>query len=193
MRSSKALLATACLAALPGLAQAQTAGSPAVSGDEIAAAIEKMSPAGREAYAVYDKLGAPKAFAMAEDGAIGYSAGRGDPAQMRAEALARCTAQATSPCRIIAENGETLVGDRRADEALDTLKRRYSDSSDLRGEVIADYEKAEGAKALALSPDGAYGWTVQATLDEARTEALRQCQAWGSDCALQDSATASAE
>lgn len=177
-KTTKAALIAAALIAAPATAAfAQT--DP----------LENLSQPGRDAYAVYLKLAAPKAFAVAEDGAIGYSAG-GDSATARANALARCGEVTKDECRIFSVDGQTVAEVQGLSPELAQLARANTDAADLKGEVLADYQKAEGAKAIAMSSDGAFGWVVRDNEEQARQDALAQCQTYGKECSIQASAPA---
>lgn len=169
-----ALAATAMTLALPVLAYA------AATPDK---AMENLSGVGQEAIAFYEKLPGHKALAIADDGAVGYSSGV-DSSEARVAALARCAEVSVETCRIISVDGQTVAGG----TALGDVARNHIDATDLKGEVLADYEKAEGAKALAMSEDGAFGWVVRDSEEEARAAALQQCETQGQNCQIQASA-----
>ena len=171
-KHTKAALIAAFLVATPAAAMAQS--DP----------LENLSPVGKDSYAVYMKLAAPKAFALADDGAIGYSSDA-DSATARANALSRCAEVTNEQCRIFSVDGQVTMADARSE--LRQIANANTDATDLKGEILADYEKAEGAKALAMSTDGAFGWVVRDSEDEARTAAVTQCQMYGSDCTIQSS------
>lgn len=168
-----ALAATVAIIALPVLAHAAKADL----------GLDHLSGVGQEAVAMYAKLEGHKALALADDGAVGYSSGV-DGGEARIAALARCAEVTRETCRIISVDGQAVV----SGATLGELARNHSDAADLRGEVIADYEKAEGAKALALSEDGAFGWVVRDSEEEARAAALQQCETRGVNCTIQASA-----
>lgn len=169
-----ALVATVAILAIPAMAHAAKE-----------KAVNNMSDVGREAVAMYDKLEGHKAMAMADDGAVGYSSGV-DVGEARIAALARCAEVTRETCRVVSVDGQAVA----AGTTLGEVARSHADAADLRGEVVADYEKAQGAKALAMSEDGAFGWVVRETEEEARAAALQQCELQGSGCTLQASAPA---
>ena len=167
-----ALVTTALLLSLPVMAHAAKADK----------GLEHLSDVGRDAIAMYGKLPGPKALALAEDGAVGYSSGI-DNAEARVAALARCAEMTSQTCRIISVDGVSVTGV----QSLGELARAHTDSTDLRDEARIDYEKAAGAKALAMSENGAFGWVVRDSEDQARTDALRQCEIYGANCTVQSS------
>jgi hypothetical protein len=144
--------------------------------------LENLSGVGQEAVAMYDKLQGSKALAIADDGAVGYASGV-DSGEARIAALARCAEVTRETCRVISVDGQAVTGG----STLGELARNHTDAADLRGEVVADYEKAAGAKALAMSDDGAFGWVVRDSEEQARADALIQCEASGTNCSIQAS------
>lgn len=171
-KNTKAALIAAFLVATPAAAMAQS--DP----------LENLSPVGKDSYALYMKLDGPKAFALADDGSIGYSSAA-DGATARANALSRCAEVTNEQCRIFSVDGQVTAAN--AGGELRQIANTNTDAIDLKGEVLADYEKAEGAKALAMSTDGAFGWVVRENEEEARRAALTECQTYGSDCTIQSS------
>lgn len=144
--------------------------------------LENLSGVGQEAVAMYDKLEGPKALALANDGAVGYASGV-DSGEARIAALARCAEVTRETCRVVSVDGQAVAGG----STLGELARNHTDAADLRGEVVADYEKAIGAKALAMSEDGGFGWVVRDTEEQARADALAQCETHGLNCSIQAS------
>ncbi|OYQ34943.1 hypothetical protein CHU95_10220 [Niveispirillum lacus] len=166
------LATTAAIIAFPLLAQAAKPEQ----------GLRSLSGVGQEAIAMYDKLQGPKALALADDGAVGYASGV-DHGEARIAALARCAEVTRETCRIISVDGQAVAGG----TMLGELARSHTDAPDLKGEVVADYEKAIGAKALAWSAEGGFGWVVRDTEEQARTDALAQCETHGTQCAIQAS------
>lgn len=173
-KNTKAALIAAFMVATPAAALAQT--DP----------LENLSQVGKDSYAVYMKLEGPKAFALADDGSIGYSAG-GDSATARANALSRCAEVTDQQCRVFSVDGQPVADASGMKNELRQIAAANTDAADLKGEILADYEKAQGAKAIAMSSDGAFGWVVRDTEEEARNAALSQCQMYGTDCSIQAS------
>lgn len=169
-----ALTAAAITLALPVLALAASAPDKA---------LDNLSGVGQEAIAFYEKLPGHKALAIADDGAVGYSSGV-DSSEARVAALTRCAEVSVETCRVISVDGQAVAGG----TALGDVARNHIDAADLKGEVLADYEKAQGAKALAMSDDGAFGWVVRDSEEEARAAALQQCETRGQNCQIQASA-----
>lgn len=171
MSKIKFVLATTAILAFPALAHGATEKG-----------LEHLSGVGQEAIAMYGKLEGPKALALANDGAVGYASGV-DSGEARIAALARCAEVTRETCRVVSVDGQAMA----SAGTLAELARNHTDANDLRGEVVADYEKAIGAKALALSDDGAFGWVVRDTEEQARADALTQCETRGTNCSIQAS------
>lgn len=167
------LATTAAIVAFPLLAHAATPQK----------GLDNLSGVGQEAIAIYGKLEGPKALALAEDGAVGYASGV-DSGEARIAALVRCAEVTRETCRIVSVDGKEVAGG----HTLGELVRNHTDAADLKGEVVADYEKAVGAKALAMSADGGFGWVVRDTEEQARADALAQCETHGTNCTIQASA-----
>lgn len=173
MSKIKFVLATAAsIVAFPLLAHAATPDK----------GLDNLSGVGQEAVAMYYKLQGPKALALADDGAVGYASAV-DSGEARIAALARCAEVTREACRVVSVDGQAVAGG----GTLGELARAHTDAADLRGEVVADYEKAIGAKALATSEDGGFGWVVRDTEEQARADALAQCETHGMKCAIQAS------
>lgn len=166
------LAATAAIVAFPALAHAAKPDT----------GLKYLSGVGQEAVAMYTMLQGPKALALADDGAVGYASGV-DDGEARVAALARCAEVTDATCRIISVDGQALAGG----ATLRQVALNHTDAKELRGEVRADYAKAGGAKALAVSNDGAFGWVVRDSEEQARIDAMAQCEIRGTGCVIQAS------
>ncbi|MFM2043521.1 MAG: hypothetical protein RLY86_2097 [Pseudomonadota bacterium] len=169
--------------ALPGVAAAQ--GNAAQDN----AAIANLTQHGRQAHAVYSQIAEPKAFAVAPDGAFAFYGGKGSIDEVMEEAVNRCRAVTTAEtgCEVVSMNDEPFVAaGPGVAESLRSLPTGAA--AGLRETVTADYRAAATPKALALGPDGAWGWMSGAeTVEQARTEALQRCAEWGEGCTVSES------
>lgn len=134
--------------------------------------LHDLSDAGLAAFAAYRLAPAPKAFAVGAEGAWGWVAAVDDLDAARAMALDRCAGHSDIGCRVVAVQAPGLP-----------------DISDLPPPGQRAYEaflRADGSKAFAVSPDGAWAWVAAAgiTGEVARARALETCAERADGCAV---------
>lgn len=159
------------------------AAAPALARDTNA--VDSLSIHGQDAFKVYSQLSAPKAFAIAADGAHGYFGGSGTAELARAEAISRCESLSTAgSCKVISFNDVTsAAASPEVTASVDDLAMEMDQG--LLREAIREYGILAAPKALATSKDGAWGWSAGATdVAVARTEALRYCNRWSKSCEI---------
>lgn len=151
---------------------------------EAPGAVQALPESGRDAFQTYLGLALPKAFAVdKENKAFGYIGGIGDVQSAELEAVKRCSAvSSVGDCKVISVNEMPTVsmnGSRViAPDAIDN-------AAETRSKSIAEYTEAQGPKALATSPGGAWGWVAGTkSVDEARNQALTRCAGWGDNCTI---------
>lgn len=134
--------------------------------------LHDLSDAGLAAFAAYRLAPAPKAFAVGAEGAWGWVAAVDDLENARTVALERCAARSDIGCRVVAVQGPGLP-----------------DVADLPPPGQRAYDaflRAEGSKAFAVSPDGAWAWFASddVTAQAAGDRALAECAERAEDCAV---------
>lgn len=182
-----ALLLSACEGLFPEVG-ADAGGSGA------AAALSTLDAAGRQAFEAYGAAPPNKAFALSEDAAWAWHGGAPSLTSAQSSALERCEAVAAAPpCHIVAWDvgtGWTAEGDTGAANTAgsatghDTGNDTMPALDDPGVAAFQTFLAADGNKAFAVSPDGAWGWRASSTLplEAVQQEAQASCARHAEGC-----------
>lgn len=151
-------------------------------GSGAAAALERLDASGREALGVYAAAPPNKAFAIADGGAWGWRGAAGTLAAAQEDALARCgSVSAGQPCRVVAWDAGGALGDPQAAGGPPQDMPALDDPGVT---AFQTFLAAEGNKAFAVSPDGAWGWRASSSLplEAVQEEARQNCARHADAC-----------
>ncbi len=155
-------------------------------------------------YLKYSENNENRAFAISEDGSSGASWNYGTVEEAKDSALNYCRQSAIAPCEVININGESVDGSdyteaeifreelEAAENQVWPMPNQEAAPIEIRGNkkllaTYAKYLKKTGHKALAVSPNGAWGSASKRTSDQqASTSALLNCEKHAVSCKIVD-------